>query len=87
MLAKVRRAEPACPAAARGRCAQLRAFPRDRDGGGYKASLEVYKEASEKSPAFRRIYDSMTKFRGEELLWFRVRKSFDDFMHGIGSIK
>ena len=68
--------------------AQLRAFPRDVMVAGYKASLEVYREASEKSPAFRRIYDSMTKFRGEELLWFRVaEKGFDDFMHGIGSIK
>jgi TRAP-type mannitol/chloroaromatic compound transport system substrate-binding protein len=54
----------------------------------YKASLEVYKEASEKSPAFRKIHDSMTKFREEQLLWFRVaEKGFDDFMHTIGNIK
>ena len=54
----------------------------------YKASLEVYKEAGEKSPAFKKIYESMIAFRAEELLWFRVaEKGFDDFMHSIGSIK
>jgi len=48
----------------------------------------VYKEAGEKSPAFAKIYESMVKFRDEQLLWFRVaEKGFDDFMHGIGNIK
>ncbi len=54
----------------------------------YKAALEVYKESSEKSPAFKAIYASMTKFREDQLLWFRVaEKGFDDFMHSIGTIK
>src|SRR5258705_9434561 len=67
---------------------QLRAFSKEILTAAYKASLEVYKEAGEKSPAFKKIYDSMTAFRGEELLWFRVaEKGFDDFMHSIGSIK
>src|SRR5207302_11437362 len=49
---------------------------------------EVYKEASEKSPAFKKIYESMVKFREDQLLWFRVaEKGFDDFMHTIHSIK
>jgi TRAP-type mannitol/chloroaromatic compound transport system substrate-binding protein len=67
---------------------QLRQFSRDNLVASYKAAMEVYKEASEKSPAFKKIYESMVKFRDEELLWFRVcEKGFDDFMHGIGGIK
>jgi TRAP-type mannitol/chloroaromatic compound transport system substrate-binding protein len=67
---------------------QLRGFSREIMVASYKASLAVYKEAGEKSPAFRKIYESMVKFREEQLLWFRVaEKGYDDFMHGIGSIK
>ncbi|HEX4942950.1 MAG TPA: TRAP transporter substrate-binding protein [Usitatibacteraceae bacterium] len=67
---------------------QLRAFSREIMVASYKATLEVNKESSEKSPAFKKIYESMVKFRDEELLWFRVAdKGYDDFMHGIGSIK
>jgi TRAP-type mannitol/chloroaromatic compound transport system substrate-binding protein len=67
---------------------QLRQFSRDNLVASYKAAMEVYKEASEKSPAFKKIYESMVKFRDEELLWFRVcEKGFDDCMHGIGGIK
>ena len=67
---------------------QLRAFSREIMVASYKAALEVYKESSEKSPAFKKIYDSMIKFRTDQLLWFRVaEKGFDDFMHTIGSIK
>jgi TRAP-type mannitol/chloroaromatic compound transport system substrate-binding protein len=67
---------------------QLRGFSREILTAAYKASLEVYKEAAAASPAFRKIYDSMTAFRSEQLLWFRVaEKGFDDFMHQIGNIK
>jgi TRAP-type mannitol/chloroaromatic compound transport system substrate-binding protein len=67
---------------------QLRAFPKDIMVASYKAALEVYKEWSEKSPAFAKIYDSMVKFRGDQLLWFRVaEKGYDDFMHTIQTIK
>jgi TRAP-type mannitol/chloroaromatic compound transport system substrate-binding protein len=67
---------------------QLRQFSRENLVASYKAAMEVYKEASEKSPAFKKIYESMVKFRDEELLWFRVcEKGFDDFMHGIGGIR
>jgi TRAP-type mannitol/chloroaromatic compound transport system substrate-binding protein len=67
---------------------QLRAFSRAILTAAYKSSLEVYAEASEKSPAFKKIYASMKAFRDEQLLWFRVaEKGYDDFMHGIGQIK
>ena len=67
---------------------QLRGFSREIMVASYKASLEVYKEFSAKSPAFKKIYESMVKFRTDELLWFRVaEKGFDDFMHTIQNIK
>ncbi len=67
---------------------QLRSFSREILVASYKASLEVYKEAQEKSPAFKKIYESMRKFQQDQLLWFRVaEKGFDDFMHTVGSIK
>jgi TRAP-type mannitol/chloroaromatic compound transport system substrate-binding protein len=66
----------------------LRPFSKEILTAAYKASLEVYKEAGEKSPAFKKIYESMVKFREEQLLWFRVaEKGYDDFMHTIQNIK
>jgi TRAP-type mannitol/chloroaromatic compound transport system substrate-binding protein len=88
MVAKYDAQNPAALKRLIGGGTQLRGFSREIMVASYKASLEVYKEASEKSPAFRKIYDSMTKFREEQLLWFRVaEKGFDDFMHTIGNIK
>jgi TRAP-type mannitol/chloroaromatic compound transport system substrate-binding protein len=67
---------------------QLRPFSKEILTAAYKASLEVYKEASDKSPAFKKVYESMVKFREEQLLWFRVaEKGFDDFMHTVQNIK
>jgi TRAP-type mannitol/chloroaromatic compound transport system substrate-binding protein len=67
---------------------QLRGFSKEIMVASYKASLEVYKEMSAKSPAFKKIYESMVAFRTDELLWFRVaEKGYDDFMHTIQNIK
>jgi TRAP-type mannitol/chloroaromatic compound transport system substrate-binding protein len=67
---------------------QLRGFSRAILVAAYKASQEVYKEAQEKSPAFKRIYESMRRFQEDQLLWFRVaEKGFDDFMHTVRNIK
>jgi TRAP-type mannitol/chloroaromatic compound transport system substrate-binding protein len=88
MVAKYDAQNPAALKRLVGGGTQLRPFSRENMVAAYKASLEVYKESSEKSPAFKAIYASMTKFREEQLLWFRVaEKGFDDFMHTIGSIK
>jgi TRAP-type mannitol/chloroaromatic compound transport system substrate-binding protein len=88
MVAKYDAQNPAALKRLIGGGTQLRAFSREILVAAYKASLEVYKEASEKSPAFAKIYQSMVKFREDQLLWFRVaEKGFDDFMHGIGNIK
>ena len=67
---------------------QLKAFSKEIMVASYKASLEVYQETSEKSPAFKKIYENMIKFREDQLLWFRVaEKGYDDFMHTIQNIK
>jgi TRAP-type mannitol/chloroaromatic compound transport system substrate-binding protein len=66
----------------------LRPFSRDMMVAAYKASLQVYDELSQKSAHFKKIYDSMVKFRTDQLLWFRVaEKGYDDFMHTIQNIK
>jgi len=67
---------------------QLRKFSNEMLTASYKASLEVYGELSAKSASFKKIYDSMVKFREEQLLWFQVaEKGYDDFMHTIYKIK
>ncbi|HET6264522.1 MAG TPA: TRAP transporter substrate-binding protein [Usitatibacter sp.] len=88
MVAKYDAQNPAALKKLVGGGTQLRPFSREILTAAYKASLEVYKEASDKSPAFKKIYESMVAFRNEQLLWFRVaEKGFDDFMHGIQNIK
>jgi TRAP-type mannitol/chloroaromatic compound transport system substrate-binding protein len=88
MVAKYDAQNPAALKRLVGGGTQLRPFSKEILIAAYKASLEVYKEAGEKSPAFKKIYESMVAFRTEQLLWFRVaEKGFDDFMHTIQSIK
>jgi TRAP-type mannitol/chloroaromatic compound transport system substrate-binding protein len=60
---------------------QLRPFNRDILNACYKAALEVYEEESAKNPKFKKIYDSWSKFRDDQILWFRVAEQhFDNFM-------
>jgi len=88
MVAKYDAQNPAALKKLVGGGTQLRAFSRDIMVACYNAALEIYKEASEKSPHFKKIYESMVAFRNEQLLWFRVaEKGFDDFMHTIQTIK
>ncbi len=88
MLAKYDAENPAALKRLVGGGTQLRGFSREIMVASYKASLEVYKEMSAKSPAFKKIWASIVKFRTDELLWFRVaEKGYDDFMHTIQNIK
>ncbi|HZP99033.1 MAG TPA: TRAP transporter substrate-binding protein [Reyranella sp.] len=49
----------------------------------WDAATEVYKETSAKYPNFKKIYDSMTAFRKDQVLWFRVAENtYDNFMAG-----
>jgi TRAP-type mannitol/chloroaromatic compound transport system substrate-binding protein len=88
MVAKYDAQNPAALRRLLGTGTQLRPFSREIMVASYKAALEVYKETSEKSPAFKKIYESMHAFQAEQLLWFRVaEKGFDDFMHIVQTIK
>src|SRR4051812_40763404 len=67
---------------------QLRRFSNELLTAAYKASNEVYAELGGKSASFKKIYDSMVKFREDQLVWFQVaEKGYDDFMHTIHRIK
>jgi TRAP-type mannitol/chloroaromatic compound transport system substrate-binding protein len=47
----------------------------------YKAATEVYDETTAKNPDFKKIWESMRAFRGEEYLWFQVAEyTYDNFM-------
>jgi TRAP-type mannitol/chloroaromatic compound transport system substrate-binding protein len=61
--------------------AQLRAFPRPVMEAGYKASMEMFAEISAKNPRFKKVFEHMSKFLEDQVLWFRVAESaFDNFM-------
>ena len=88
MLAKYDAVNPAALKRLVGGGTILKPFPKDLMVAAYKASLEVYEELGQKSPAFKKIYQSMVDFRKDELLWFRVaEEGFDSFMHTIQNIK
>jgi TRAP-type mannitol/chloroaromatic compound transport system substrate-binding protein len=47
----------------------------------YKATNETYQEVSAKNADFKKVYESMVAFRGEEYLWWQVAElGFDAFM-------
>ncbi|MFI5000044.1 MAG: TRAP transporter substrate-binding protein [Reyranellales bacterium] len=60
---------------------QLHPFSPAIMDAAFAASNEVYKDTMAKSPAFKKIYESMTAFRRDEVLWFRVAENnYDNFM-------
>ena len=60
---------------------QLRPFSRELMEASYKAALEVYKEASDANPKFKKMHDAYMAFRNDEYLWWQVCEyTFDDFM-------
>jgi TRAP-type mannitol/chloroaromatic compound transport system substrate-binding protein len=59
----------------------LRPFPQDVMEACYKAANEIYAGLSQTNPHFKKLYDSLTSFRGDSLAWFQVGElSFDSFM-------
>jgi TRAP-type mannitol/chloroaromatic compound transport system substrate-binding protein len=60
---------------------QLRAFSRPIMEAALTAANEVYAETAAKNAKFKKIYDSWTKFRDEQIMWWRVAENtFDNFM-------
>ena len=61
--------------------AELRGFSTPIMDAAYTAASELYAELSAKNPLFKRTYDSMVAFRGEQYLWWQVGElSYDAYM-------
>jgi TRAP-type mannitol/chloroaromatic compound transport system substrate-binding protein len=61
--------------------AQLRPFPQPVMEACYKAATETYAEISAGNPDFKKIYDNIVAFRGDQYLWWQVAEyGFDNFM-------
>ncbi len=61
--------------------AQLRAFSKEIMDACYDASEEVYAETNAKNPTFKKMYDSMVKFRDDQTLWASVAEgNYDRYM-------
>ena len=61
--------------------AQLRAFPPSVMDASFKAANEIYAEISGTNADFKKVYDSVTAFRGDQYLWWQVAEyGFDSFM-------
>ena len=61
--------------------AQLRPFSQAVLEACYKASNEVYTETSATNPDFKKVYESMAAFRGDQYLWWQVAEyTYDTFM-------
>jgi TRAP-type mannitol/chloroaromatic compound transport system substrate-binding protein len=58
-----------------GQGAQLRSFPPAVMDAAYKASFELYEELAQKNPDFKKLYDSWTRFRTDQAMWFRVAEA------------
>ncbi|MCX7311172.1 MAG: TRAP transporter substrate-binding protein [Alphaproteobacteria bacterium] len=81
MLAKYDSVNPAALKRLVAGGAQLRPFPQPVMEACYKATNETYQEVSAKNADFKKVYDSMVAFRGDEYLWWQVAElGFDAFM-------
>ena len=64
---------------------QLRPFPKAVMDACYKAANEVYAEISAKNANFKKLWDNMSAFQKEQILWFRVTENtYDNFMAQVG---
>jgi len=64
---------------------QLRPFSKAIMDACYAATMELYAETSAKNPSFKKLWDNMSAFQKEEILWFRVTENtFDNFMAQVG---
>jgi hypothetical protein len=50
---------------------KLHAYPVDLMRAAQDAAFDLYLEESDKNPAFKKLYDSWSKFRAEVMLWHR----------------
>ena len=64
--------------------AQLRALPGPVMEACYNVAQQIYAELAAKSGEFRKIYESWSRFRDDQYLWFRVAENtYDNFMYSL----
>jgi TRAP-type mannitol/chloroaromatic compound transport system substrate-binding protein len=60
---------------------KLHRFPKDILEACFKTSMDYYSELSSKNPNWRKVYEDYSRFRADQVLWFRFAEAgFDDFM-------
>ena len=80
MVAKYDAANPAALRRLVAAGAEMKPFTQPVLEACYKASNDIYAETSAKNPEFKKVYDSMAAFRGDEYLWWQVAEyTFDTF--------
>jgi TRAP-type mannitol/chloroaromatic compound transport system substrate-binding protein len=80
MLAKYDANNPAALKSLVADGAQLRPFNQAVLEASFKAANEVYTETATRNADFKKVYDSMAGFRGDEYLWWQVAEyAFDTF--------
>ena len=61
--------------------ARLRPMPRPIMDAAFKASQDLYSDLSAKNANWKKVYEDWSKFRADQVLWFRVtEREFDNFM-------
>jgi len=61
--------------------AQLRPYSSQVLDACYNAALEVYKETTASNADFKKVYDNMIAFRGDQYLWWQVAEyTFDTYL-------
>jgi TRAP-type mannitol/chloroaromatic compound transport system substrate-binding protein len=61
--------------------AQLRPYSQPILDACFKASNEVYADISASNPDFKKIYDNIVAFRGDQYLWWQVAEyAYDSYM-------
>jgi len=59
----------------------LKAMPRPVMEAAFKAANEVYSDLAGKNPNWKKVYEDWSKFRADQVLWFRIcEREFDNFM-------
>jgi TRAP-type mannitol/chloroaromatic compound transport system substrate-binding protein len=62
---------------------KLHAYPVDLMRAAQDAAFDLYAEESDRNPAFKKLYESWFKFRGEVVLWHRFAEhTLATFIHG-----
>jgi TRAP-type mannitol/chloroaromatic compound transport system substrate-binding protein len=81
MVSRYDAANPPALQSLRSKGMQLRPFPQDVMDACYKVANEVFAEICAANPEFKKVYDAMVAFRGEQFVWWSVAEyGYDSFM-------